>query len=336
MDIILPDQPDTKEKAPSLACWGSLAHRVAQLAQHHPRLATRLLCCPSQAMHTYAIYLQRHDEEQDELVTAQLIHDTDPRTLLANSIQEPAKNLFSALKKCEPLVHTMAFYNTLNVLLKTEVSAELMECAMININVLRFFNLARRGNFDTLVVAAHRSLNHKINSATAFNDIVGIMRALNVLDVDRQERRALRNWKKSLHQYIDSRLQRVVCPVAFDLQLPLIQVRDAKQLKRLALTYENCLGTMDHRVRLASGNYLLVHLDEGHAEHLEGAVAVLELGAGGIWYISDAEHAKGVECSPGVRNRIVELLGQSGIKAAPRTYTKAMRFFANAPDLMSW
>lgn len=94
-----------------------------------------------------------------------------------------------------------------------------------------------------------------------------------------------------------------------------------------------CLKRLQH---LSSGNYLLVHLDEPQAEHLERAVAVPELEAGGIWYISDAEHARSVECPPEVRNRIVELLGQSGVKASPRTFTKAMRYFANAPDLMSW
>lgn len=131
-------------------------------------------------------------------------------------------------------------------------------------------------------------------------------------------------------------MQRVVSPIAFDLVAPLIQVCTAKQLNRLARKFGNCLGTTEHHVRLGSGNYLLVHLDQPRAEHPEGAVAVLELGPGGIWYIADAEHARGVECSPEVRNRIVELLMQSGIRAAPRTHSKAMRFFADAPDLMSW
>jgi len=337
LDFILPDPPKTADSAPSLACYNipSLAHRIAKLAQGHPLLASRLLCCPREAMHCYAIFLQCH-AEHDDAVNAQIIYDTDPRTLLLNSIDEPAKELFSTLKKCEPQAHTMAFYRTLDGLLKCRFAAELMECTEINIKVLQFFNTARRWNFDPLVVAAHRLLGHQINRAMAFHDIVGIMRALDVLDADRLERRVLRNWKKSLHQYIDARLQGVVSPVAFDLAPPLAQISDAKQLKRLALTFENCLGTMDHRVRLASGNHLLIHLNEPHAEHLEGAVAVLELGAGGLWYISDAEHAKGVECSPDVRNRIVELLGQAGVKAAPRTFVKAMRFFANAPDLMSW
>ena len=286
-------------------------------------------------MHCYAIFLQCH-EEHDDAINAQIIHDTDPRKLLHNSIDAPAAELFSALKKCEPKAHTMAFYRTLNELLKGEFSGELMDCIVINTNVLRFFNLVRRWHLDPLVAAAHRSLNYQMNRATAFSDVLGIMRAMNVLDADRLERPVLHSWKKSLYCYIDSRLQRVVSPFSFNLAPPLVQVLTAKQLKRLALTFENCLSSMEHRVRLGSGNYLLVHLKEGLAEHPEGAIAVLELGAGGIWYISDAEHARSVECPPEVRNRIVELLEQSGVKAAPRTYTKAMRFFANAPDLMFW
>ena len=286
-------------------------------------------------MHAYAIYLHQH-EDQDDAITAGVIHDLDPRILLAKSMQEPSESLFSALRRCEPAVHTMAFYRTLDGFLKTEFSDELMDCPVINTNVLRFFNLVRRWHLDPLVVAAHRSLNYQMNRATAFSDVLGIMRAVNVLNADEIERRILHGWKKSLYCYIDRRLQRVVSPLAFNLVSPLVQVRDAKHLNRLARKFENCLNTMDHRVRLASGNYLLVHLAEGIAERPEGAVAVLELGAGGIWYISDAEYARSVECPPEVRNRIVELLGQSGVKAAPRTYTKAMRFFANAPDLMSW
>jgi hypothetical protein len=337
LDFELPDQPKTADTAPSLACYNipSLAHRIVKLAQGHPLLASRLLCCPPEAMHCYAIFLQCHDEH-DDAVNAQIIYETDPRTLLLGSIDAPAAELFSALKKCEPKAHTMAFYRTLNELLKGEFSGDLTDCTVINTNVLRFFNLVRRWHLDPLVVAAHRSLNYQMNRATAFSDIIGIMRALNVLNADEIERRTLHNWKKSLYCYIDRRLQRVASPLAFNLVSPLIQVRDAKHLNRLARKFENCLNTMEHRVRLASGNYLLVHLVEGLAEHPEGAVAVLELGAGGIWYISDAEHARSVECPPEVRNRIVELLEQSGVKAAPRTYTKAMRFFANAPDLMSW
>lgn len=65
-------------------------------------------------------------------------------------------------------------------------------------------------------------------------------------------------------------------------------------------------------------------------------MAILEQGPGGRWYVTDAEHARGVEASRGVRERVVELLAMSGIQAECRTFSHAMRFFSDAPELVSW
>lgn len=326
------DQHTTMEKAPSLKNWGSLAHRVAKLARLHPQLGMRLLCAPPEAMHSLAAFLQTHGEE-DDITNAQVVFDTAPKKLLPLSFDEPAKLLFSCLKKCEPIAHTMAFYNTINGILKSDAGTELMRCTKIDIPVLRFFTLARRREFDPLVIAAHLLLKHKIDHATAMHDLLQTLRALGVLGDNETECKALRRAKKSIFHYVDARLNRTVSPLVLNLPRPLIHVNRGKDLTRLALEFGNCLRALTYRVWLGSDSHIIVHLDEPCAEHHQGAIAVLVLGAGGRFWVTECQHANNRECDRRVRERIVELLEDAGVSAGVRHFAAAMEPFLNAPDI---
>lgn len=121
---------------------------------------------------------------------------------------------------------------------------------------------------------------------------------------------------------------------------------------------------MRYRLRLASPNNLVFHLNDPHVEHQEGggagagcqvamvypdaehpkgveprsehqqgAIAVLVLGAGGRFWITECQHANNRECDRRVRERIVELLEDAGVPAGLRQFSAAMEPFTNATDI---
>ena len=90
----------TRERAPLLLVFGSLADRVAEILRSRPSLTARIAFAPPEAIHAIAAFLYLAPEATgSDAEVGNLIEQSDPRELLRKAIPDCPARLYRALDR---------------------------------------------------------------------------------------------------------------------------------------------------------------------------------------------------------------------------------------------
>lgn len=303
-----------QDQAPSLAPWGGLSRRVAQIIRVVPDLAGKLLCAPRSAFHASALYLLCNPNKSNQDAGADLLH-LSPAQMVDCCLSSPASRFMGALKKCGPEVYYRDFYIDLNDMLSSPLAEELIIESSLTPEVLLFFQELQR--LDPLVLPARIVLEGDVGSAKQLDAMIKFCRRLGVLRDDVSESKEIRvAASHSIEKYFSKRMERCISPHNFLLPVPLRQIRTAAELTAIALSYRNCLGRIDYKVQLGLGSHIYIIageplncLIELRHEHEE------------VWSIVECEHFQPPKrVKREVRQHICHLLFEAGIHAQPASF----------------
>jgi hypothetical protein len=308
------------ERAPSLMPWGQLAPQVVRLIQADSRLANRILCAPTQWVHSVAICLLRTADATAEDI-ASVIYDVHPRDLLSICWADANPLLFRSLKKCPNKVFAIQTYEQLNTLLNFGASEVLLKQKKLDLKKIEFLFEAR--SLDPVVTAACDLLDYRMSRAKHFDAMLKLMRKMNLIGDVAHETNHLRQTEyHSVTEYVEHRLARVKSPVDLNLLKPLVQIKTGEELSSIAVKWRNCLKSTSYRAALGSGSKVFVLLlDDDSEEHV--ALASFERTTT-AWQMDECATPERRFAPPEIRQHMCKLLGENGIIAEPLTFHRAL------------
>ncbi len=199
-----------QEQAPSLAPWGPLSSRVAQVIKHTPGLADRLLCAPRAAFHAAAVYLHHHTHI-DPQEAGEALLALSPVTLVSKRFT-PAPTYIATLKKCGPIAHQLGFYTHLNQLLLSHLADEIALEKSVSPQLLQFIGETR--DLDPLTLPARHGLCLEPQNARHFDAMLKFCRRLGVIWEYSAEAKVVRHAANhGLGRYITKRTRTLRQPV---------------------------------------------------------------------------------------------------------------------------
>jgi hypothetical protein len=307
-----PADHDTRERAPLLLVFGSLAERVAALLRAQPSLVARLAFAPREAIHAIAAFLYLAPEPtKSDAEIADLIDQSDPRDLLRKAIPDCPIRLYRAFDKAGNVVRPRSFYERVAAICRGPFGTTFLEGGDLNDRRLDHYETMQ--TMDPLTVSLHSAMPENLHLANAVDTLVALLRshsAIGECDAPLPKRAGV----GAVHRRILKAVDTVRAPMpAFVVPSRLHHIETIGELRRIGREFENCIASLHHFsavhvFALAAGSTIFLTANDPPL-----LIALRSVGRD-LWYVEQMAGPKNVPATHDVRRSIECCLRKSGVK----------------------
>ena len=304
----------TRERAPLLLVFGSLADRMADILRSRPSLTARIAFAPPETIHAIAAFLHLAPEAAgSDTEVGDFIEQCDPRELLKKALPDCPARLYRALDRAGRFARERSYYTRLDAVCRSPFGAAFLD-GDLNDTRLDFYEAL--STMDPLIANLHGALPETRPVANAVDTLISIIRAYGAIG-----RCDLHLPKNAGTSAVLRRLLRGLYAVRapdppFSVPDPLRLVETIGELRDIGRRFGNCLAPITHFAtkhwfNLADGSVIYLATDEPPL-----LIALRRVGPD-LWHIEQVAGPQDAPPSVAFQRSMEQKLKDAGIRFVP-------------------